>query len=77
MAWFRKEYDIVYTFLREKEYQATYGNNCTLSKYEQKKNQYPAHYTANRTAQYKKDIANKQVCVDCIGLTLIAQLKSL
>ena len=45
-----------------------YGNNCTLSKYEQKKRQYPSHYTANRTTQYKKDIANNQVCVDCIGL---------
>lgn len=46
----------------------TYGNNCTQSKYDSKKKQYPSHYGSSRTSQYKKDIANKQVCVDCIGL---------
>lgn len=46
----------------------TYGNNCTQDKYNSKKNQYPSHYGSSRTSQYKKDIENKQVCVDCIGL---------
>lgn len=33
-----------------------------------KAKQYPSHYTDARLAQYKKDIANKCVVADCIGL---------
>lgn len=33
-----------------------------------KAKQYPSHYTDARLAQYKKDIANKSVVTDCIGM---------
>lgn len=46
----------------------TYGNQCTLSKYESKKKQYPAHYTKSREKQYMKDIENNKRCADCVGL---------
>ena len=46
----------------------TYGNECTMSKYESKKKQYPAHYGSGRTKQYMKDIENHKRCADCVGL---------
>lgn len=45
----------------------TYGNKCTLSKYERKKQQYPSHYTEKRKAGYMKDIELKRRCADCVG----------
>lgn len=45
----------------------TYGNLCTLSRYEGKKRQYPAYYTDNRKSGYMKDIENKRRCADCVG----------
>lgn len=44
------------------------GYKCTDTLYEKKKKQYPTHYTSNRISQYKKDIAEKRICTDCIGL---------
>lgn len=41
---------------------------CTNSLLTRKTKQYPSHYGSNRTAQYKQNIAKKQVCADCIGL---------
>ena len=35
-----------------------------------KAKQYPSHYTDARLAQYKKDIANKSVVTDCIGMIM-------
>ena len=46
----------------------TYGNPCTTSLYNSKKKQYPAHYTADRAAGYKKDIAAGKTCADCVGM---------
>ena len=46
----------------------TYGNPCTTSLYNSKKKQYPAHYTADRAAGYKKDIDGKKTCADCVGM---------
>ena len=42
--------------------------NCTQSRYEDKAKQYPSHYTASRASGYKKHIAAKEVCSDCIGM---------
>ena len=40
---------------------------CTNSLLSRKAKQYPSHYTDGRTATYKKHIAAKEVCADCIG----------
>lgn len=41
---------------------------CTSSLLKSKTNQYPAHYGSNRTATYQKQIAERKVCMDCIGM---------
>lgn len=46
----------------------TYGQKCSDSLYNSKKKQYKDHYGPSRTAGYKKDIANKKRCADCVGL---------
>lgn len=50
---------------------ATYGNLCTLSRYEGKKRQYPYpkynHYNPSRTSGYMKDIELGRRCADCVG----------
>ena len=40
---------------------------CTESVLASKTRQYPEHYGSSRTAQYKRDIANKDVSADCVG----------
>lgn len=45
----------------------TYGNKCTMSKYERKRKQYPYHYTEKRKAGYMKDIELNRRCADCVG----------
>lgn len=40
---------------------------CTQSLLTSKTKQYPSHYGSSRTAKYKKDIADKKICADCIG----------
>ena len=40
---------------------------CTESVLASKTRQYPEHYGSSRTAQYKRDIANKDVAADCVG----------
>ena len=42
--------------------------NCTTSLLNSKTKQYPTHYTSSRMTKYKKNISDKQVCADCIGL---------
>lgn len=42
--------------------------NCTSSLLASKTKQYPSHYTSSRMSKYKKNIADKMVCADCIGL---------
>lgn len=42
--------------------------NCTEDLRASKARQYPSHYKSGRTARYKRDIAAKEVCADCIGL---------
>ena len=46
----------------------TYGNQCTLKKYESKKKQYPEHYGSSRTKGYMKDIELGRRCADCVGM---------
>ena len=46
----------------------TYGNKCTLSKYNAKKKQYPDHYGSSRTSGYMKDIEEGRRCADCVGM---------
>ena len=46
----------------------TYGNKCTQSLYNSKKNQYPQHYTAARASGYEKDIKAGKTCADCVGM---------
>lgn len=40
---------------------------CSNSLLSRKAKQYPSHYGDSRTATYKKHIAAKEVCADCIG----------
>lgn len=42
--------------------------NCTEELLQRKAKQYPKHYGASRMPKYKKAIAQKQVCADCVGL---------
>jgi GH25 family lysozyme M1 (1,4-beta-N-acetylmuramidase) len=46
----------------------TYGNVCTMKKYESKKKQYPDHYGSSRTKGYMKDIEQGRRCADCVGM---------
>lgn len=46
----------------------TYGNECTMKKYEAKKKQYPDHYGSSRTKGYMKDIELGRRCADCVGM---------
>lgn len=46
----------------------TYGKQCSEKLYESKKKQYPAHYGADRTAGYQKDIREGKWCADCVGM---------
>ena len=46
----------------------TCGYECTSSLFTRKKAQYPSHYTAARESGYKKDINDKKMCADCVGL---------
>lgn len=43
------------------------GYKATSDLLARKAKQYPSHYTSNRTARYKQDIAAKKVVCDCIG----------
>ena len=40
---------------------------CTESRLKSKAKQYPDHYASSRMAQYRRDIANKEVAADCVG----------
>jgi uncharacterized protein YgiM (DUF1202 family) len=40
---------------------------CTTSTLNSKSKQYPSHYKTSRMAKYKKNVADKCVCADCIG----------
>ena len=40
---------------------------CTESRLQSKKTQYPGHYVASRMNTYRKNIADKLVCADCVG----------
>ena len=44
------------------------GARCTAELLARKKAQYPAHYTAERTARLNRDIAEGRMAADCIGL---------
>lgn len=45
----------------------TYFNPCTEKLLQRKKAQYPTHYTESRMETYRKHIANKQTCGDCVN----------
>lgn len=46
----------------------TCGYKCTEDLLKRKANQYPTHYTSSRMSKYRQAIADKKVCVDCIGM---------
>lgn len=46
----------------------TYGQKCSTSLYNSKRNQYPSHYTSARASGYKKDIQAGKRCADCVGM---------
>ena len=50
----------------------TYGNKCTLKKYESKSKQYSYpeydHYKPSRKPGYMKDIEQGRRCADCVGM---------
>lgn len=46
----------------------TYGNQCSMKKYESKKKQYPEHYGSSRKSGYMKDIEQGRRCADCVGM---------
>lgn len=41
---------------------------CTSSLLRSKARQYPSHYSSSRMPRYKKDVADRKVCMDCIGM---------
>lgn len=41
---------------------------CSSSLLSRKTKQYPSHYGSSRTSKYKKAIADRKVCMDCIGM---------
>lgn len=45
----------------------TYYLPCTEALLEKKRRQYPAHYGEDRTARYRQDIADGQICGDCVN----------
>lgn len=53
--------------LKRPYWYGTYGNECSEDLRKRKAKQYPAHYAASRTARYRRDIAAKQICGDCVG----------
>ena len=63
--------DQVLKWLRENtitEYwYGTHGQNCTEELLQRKKKQYPSHYTSGRMSTYRKHIAEKALCADCVG----------
>lgn len=53
--------------LKSPYWYATCIFKCTTSRLNSKSRQCPSHYTSDRTARYKADIAAKRVSADCIG----------
>lgn len=45
----------------------TYYLKCTEELLQKKKRQYPDHYTSGRMARYRQDIADGQICGDCVN----------
>ena len=45
----------------------THGHTCTEELLQRKKKQYPSHYTSGRMSTYRKHIAEKALCADCVG----------
>ena len=41
---------------------------CSDTLLASKTKQYSAHYTSGRMAKYKEAIAQKRVCMDCVGM---------
>lgn len=46
----------------------TYGNLFTVSKYSEKRRQYPSHYTEDRHETYLEYIKQHKIATDCVGL---------
>lgn len=41
---------------------------CTESRLTAKAKQYPSHYSSSRMSKYRKAIAERKVCMDCVGM---------
>lgn len=55
-------------FIGQPYWYASCVYNCTQSLLDRKSKQYPSHYTSGRISTYKKHIAEKKICADCVGL---------
>ncbi len=62
VAWLKQQAE-----LKRPYWYGTCGYSCTESLLKSKTKQYPSHYGSSRTARYRKDIAAKQICADCVG----------
>lgn len=60
LEWLRKN-------IIKKYWYGTHGHNCTEDLLQRKKKQYPSHYTSGRMSTYRKHIAEKALCADCVG----------
>lgn len=50
-----------------KYWYGTHGHDCTEDLLQRKTKQYPSHYTSGRMSTYRKHIAEKARCADCVG----------
>lgn len=61
-AWLREQ-----ARLKRPYWYGTCFYECTESLLQSKARQYPAHYGSSRMPRYRKDIANDQMCGDCVN----------
>lgn len=62
VAWLKEQ-----ARLKRPYWYGTYYLDCTENLLNKKAKQYPSHYTPGRMATYRKHIANKQICGDCVN----------
>ncbi len=60
--WLRRQAELVRPY-----WYGTYYLDCTRELLDKKRAQYPEHYGEGRMARYLRDIANGQICGDCVN----------
>ena len=61
-AWLRRQAE-----MQRPYWYGTYYLDCTEKLLKKKSKQYPEHYGESRMARYLRDIANGQICGDCVN----------